>query len=53
MQHHRLFAAATEDERVAAFEPRDHEARLRLLHEQFVDLLLRQRMAVGQLADVD
>jgi hypothetical protein len=46
------FAAAPEDERIAAFEAYDDLAFLGLVHEELVDLILRQRMRAGPLADV-
>src|ERR1051326_6611401 len=49
----RLFAAAAEDERIAALEADDALPILRLGHEQRVDLVLRQRVRAGALADVD
>ena len=48
-----LFAAATEHVRVAALQPENALARLRVPDEDRVDLVLRHRVVTGQLADVD
>jgi len=48
-----LFAAATEDERVAALEPHHALALARQPHQQVADLLLRQRVVGAPLADID
>ena len=47
-----LFAAATEDEWIAAFEAHDALPLLRLVDEQLIDLVLRQRVCAGPLADI-
>ena len=47
-----LLAAAAEHERVAAFEAHERASRRGLLHEQRVDLVLREGVAVGRLAHV-
>src|SRR6185295_18993968 len=49
----RLFATAAEHEGIAAFEPHDVASRLRLIDEKLVDLVLRQRVRRGALADVN
>src|SRR3546814_3376932 len=46
-----LFAAAAEDEGVAAFQPHDLLAGERLADEQFVDRFLLRRMAAALLGD--
>src|SRR4051794_37580286 len=48
-----FFAAAPEDERVAAFEPRHGFAGARLLDEYTVNLLLRSRGLAGALAHIN
>jgi hypothetical protein len=49
----RFFATASEDERIAAFEPDDRFPFLRFVDQELVDLLLRQRVFRCTLADVD
>ena len=48
-----LFAAAPEDERVAAFQTNDVEAAFAAIDQQRADLFLRQRVIRLLLADVD
>ncbi len=48
-----LLAAAPEHERIAALEPHDVLAALRVLDEQLVDLFLRGAAAADELADVE
>ena len=48
-----LFAAATEDERIAAFQPDDVAAALAAFDKQRADLFLRERVFGFLLADVD
>ena len=48
-----LLAAAPEHERIAALEPHDVLAALRVLDEQLVDLFLRRAATADELADVE
>jgi hypothetical protein len=48
-----LLGATAKHERVAALQPDDRLPRVRAGHEQVVDLVLRQRVALGRFADVD
>src|SRR2546430_423766 len=48
-----LFAAATEDERIAALQPYDPAAAPRVHDQERVDPLLRQRVVAGRLPRVD
>ena len=48
-----LLTAATEDVRIAALEPHDDLALLGPVDQDLVDLLLRDRVMIGHLADVD
>ena len=52
VERERLFAAASEHERIAALQPHDVATAAAELHQQFVDQLLRHRRA-RTLADVD
>src|SRR6478609_4766383 len=49
----RFLAAAAEDHRIAALEPDDVFAGLGFLDDQAVDFILRHRVVLGALADVD
>ena len=48
-----FFAAAPEDEGIAALETHDGLAFQRLAHEQLADVVLRHRVVAGHLADED
>ena len=48
-----LFGAATEDERVATFEPHHAFSLLRKGNQQRIDLVLRQRVVVRSFAGLD
>ncbi len=48
-----LFAAATEDEVVAALQPHDSSTRTSVLDQELVDPLLRGELAAGDLGHVD
>src|SRR5437764_8494375 len=49
----RFFTAASEDEWIAAFEADDDLSFLRFVDEELVDLLLRQSVLGGVLANID
>ena len=51
LQRQRLLAAAPEHERVAALQPHDAAAALRGANHHGVDVVLRQRVTAGALAD--
>ncbi len=48
-----LFAAATEDERIATLQTHDPSPEPRLLEQQFVNATLRDGVPAGHLADAD
>ena len=53
LQARELLAAAAENERIAALQPRDHVPRAREMDHEPLDEILRRRSAAAALADLD